>query len=62
MVVTFTRDKDTKNTVRFTSAIGGEVSGSIYIRKDSELANEKEIVLEVLNSVEKVADALDLCR
>lgn len=62
MLVTFTRDKATKNTVRFTSAIGGEISGSIYVRKDSELANEKEIVLEILNSVEKVADALDMCR
>jgi len=48
MLVTFTRDKDTKNTVRFTSAIGGEVSGSIYIRKDSEWATESEIVLEIL--------------
>jgi hypothetical protein len=48
MLVAFTRDKDTKNTVRFTAAIGGEVSGSIYIRKDSELATKSEIVLEIL--------------
>lgn len=48
MLVTFTKDKETKNTVRFTSAIGNEVSGSIYIQKGSELAQETEIVLEIL--------------
>lgn len=48
MLVTFTKDKETKNTVRFTSAIGNEVSGSIYVQKGSELAQETEIVLEIL--------------
>lgn len=48
MLVTFTKDKETKNTVRFTSPVGSEISGSIYVQKNSELASETEIVLEVL--------------
>lgn len=48
MLVTFTKDKETKNTVRFTSPVGSEVSGSIYVQKGSEFANETEIVLEIL--------------
>ncbi len=47
MQVKFTRDKETKNTVRFTSPIGNEVSGSIYVQKDSSLAKESEISLEI---------------
>ena len=48
MLITFTKDKETKNTVRFTSPVGSEVSGSIYVQKGSEFANETEIVLEIL--------------
>ena len=47
MTVKFTRDKETKNTVRFTSPIGNEVSGSIYVQKESPLAKESEITLEI---------------
>lgn len=46
MAVTFKQDKITKNTIRFTS-MGGEVSGSIYIQKDSELAKNSEIVVKI---------------
>lgn len=48
MLVTFTKDKETKNTVRFTSPVGSEVSGSIYVQKGSEFADWTEIVLEIL--------------
>ena len=47
MQVKFTQDKETKNTVRFTSPIGSEISGSIYVQKDSPLAKESEITLEI---------------
>ena len=46
-VVTFTKDKETKNTVRFTAPAGAEISGSIYVRKDSELASKDSITLEL---------------
>jgi len=45
MSVKFIKDKETKNTIRFTST--GDVSGSIYIQKDSDLAKETEIILEL---------------
>lgn len=47
MEVTFTKDKETKNTVRFTSPQGGEVSGSIYVRKGSSLASQDELTVTV---------------
>jgi hypothetical protein len=52
MTVTFVKDKETKNTIRFTAPMGGEVSGSIYVQKSSELANQNEIVLEIAEKVE----------
>jgi len=52
MSVTFTKDKETKNTIRFTSPIGNDISGSIYVQKDSDLAKETEIVLEISEKVE----------
>lgn len=55
MLVTFTKDKETKNTVRFTSPVGNEVSGSIYVQKGSEFANQKEIVIEIVENVEVAA-------
>lgn len=55
MLVTFTRDKETKNTVRFNSPVGNEVSGSIYVQKGSEFASQKEIVIEIVENVEVTA-------
>ena len=52
MTVTLVRDKETKNTIRFvTGNPGDEVSGSLYIRKDSELAKETEIKIEILEEI-----------
>ena len=49
----FVKDKETKNTIRFvTGKPGDEVSGSIYVRKDSELAEETEISVEIGEYVE----------
>lgn len=45
MTIKFTKDKETKTKVRYTAT--GDVSGSIYIEKDSELAKESEITLEI---------------
>ena len=56
MRVTFIQDKTTKNTVRFvTGNPGDEISGSIYVRKDSDLANEKEISVEIGDLVVETA-------
>lgn len=55
MLVVFSVDKETKNTVRFTAPIGNEISGSIYVQKDSELADRTEIVVEVVKKVEATA-------
>ena len=52
MSVTFTKDKETKNTIRFVSPVGSTISGSIYVQKNSELAKETEIVLEIAEKVE----------
>lgn len=32
--VTFKRDKETKNTFRFTAEEGGDIAGSIYVKKE----------------------------
>jgi hypothetical protein len=47
MLIAFGRDKETKRTVRFTSPIGKEVSGSIYVQKDSPLAQRQTITVEI---------------
>jgi len=47
MKIEFVKDKETKNTIRFT-ATGGEVSGSLYVTKSSELTNGNVIAVEVL--------------
>ena len=52
MSVTFAKDKETKNTIRFTSPMGNDISGSIYVQKDGDLAKETEIVLEVSEKAE----------
>jgi|TARA_R110002020_G_scaffold439952_1_gene650528 hypothetical protein len=46
MKIEFVKDKETKNTIRFTAA--GEVSGSVYVQKGSDLAGENVIAVEVL--------------
>lgn len=51
MEVIFTKDKETKNTFRFT-ATGGDVAGSLYVNKESELANQETLVLEIPESAE----------
>jgi len=52
MSVTFTKDKETKNTIRFTSPASNVISGSIYVQKDTELAKETEFVLEITEKAE----------
>jgi hypothetical protein len=50
MNIEFVKDKETKNTIRFTST--GDVSGSVYVKKDSELAKQKTISMEILEKAE----------
>lgn len=57
MTVKFTKEKETKNKVRYSilpqnsiimvenAAI--DIRGTIYVDKDSELAKESEIILEI---------------
>jgi len=45
MTIEFIKDKETKNTIRFTAS--GEVSGSVYVTKDSELAKQEVISVEI---------------
>ena len=49
MKIEFVKDKETNNTIRFTAS-GGEVSGSLYVAKDSELAKDSHIDVEVVAS------------
>jgi hypothetical protein len=49
MKIEFVKDKETKNTIRFTAS-GGEVSGSLYVTKDSELAKDGTLAVEVVAS------------
>jgi hypothetical protein len=44
--VTFLKDKETKNKVRFSVDLP-EIQGSIYVSKESVLADNDEIVMEV---------------
>ena len=46
MKIEFVKDKETKNTIRFTAS-GGEVSGSLYVTKGSDLASGSVIAVEV---------------
>jgi|TARA_B110001454_G_C12487556_1_gene337021 hypothetical protein len=46
MTIKFVKDKETKNTIRFTST-GGDVSGSVYVKKESELAKQEVISVEI---------------
>ena len=45
VIVKFVKDKETKTKFRYTAT--GDISGSVYVDKDSELAKESEIVLEI---------------
>ena len=45
MTIEFIKDKETKNTIRFTAT--GAVSGSVYVAKDSDLAKLEVISVEV---------------
>ena len=50
MTITFTKDKETKTKVRYAASVGTAqkgISGSLYIDKDSELAKDSEIILEI---------------
>jgi hypothetical protein len=46
MSITFIKDKETKNKVRFSCNMQ-DVQGSIYVTKDSELSEADEISLEI---------------
>ena len=46
----FLKAKETKTKVRYAATVGTAqkgISGSLYIDKDSELAKDSEIILEV---------------
>ena len=50
MTVKFTKEKETKNKVRYSilpqNTVEG-IMGTIYVDKDSDLAKESEIILEI---------------
>ena len=45
MTIKFIKDKETKTKIRYAAT--GDVSGSIYVDKESELAKDSEIILEI---------------
>ena len=45
VIVKFVKDKETKTKFRYTAT--GDISGSIYVDKSSELAKDSEIILEI---------------
>ena len=47
MKIEFIRDKETKNTIRFTAPTG-TVTGSVYVQKSSEFASGDHIAVEIL--------------
>ena len=50
MSIKFIKDKETKTKVRYAAAVSAAqqgVSGSLYVDKDSELAKDSEIILEI---------------
>ncbi len=47
MKIEFVKDKETKNAIRFTTT--GDISGSLYVQKGSDLADESVIAVEVLD-------------
>ncbi len=53
--ISFRKDKETKNKVRFTADMP-DVQGSIYVSKDSPLAERDEILMEVASEVAEYFD------
>ena len=53
MTIEFVKDKETKNTIRFTSV--GVISGSVYVQKDSDLAKQESISVEISEKSEVTA-------
>ena len=50
MTIKFTKDKETKTKVRYAASVGTAqkgIAGSLYIDKDSELAKDSKIILEI---------------
>ena len=45
MSIKFIKDKETKTKIRYAAT--GDISGSIYVDKNSELAKDSEIILEI---------------
>ena len=58
MKIEFIKDKETKNTIRFTAT--GEVSGSLYVAKDSELAKDSHLAVEVVASQPAEVEAAEV--
>jgi hypothetical protein len=52
MTIKFVKDKETKNTIRFTAS--GDISGSVYVQKDSEWAKSTVIAVEIVAADEEV--------
>ena len=50
MTIEFVKDKETKNAIRFTAS--GDVQGSVYVQKDSELAKETVLSMELTEKAE----------
>ncbi len=50
MSIEFVKDKETKSKFRFTAS--GEISGSLYVPKDHELATETVISVEIAEKAE----------
>lgn len=50
MKIIFTKEKSTKNKVRYSilpqNTVDG-IMGTVYLDKDCELANQSEIILEI---------------
>lgn len=50
MKVIFTRDKETKRTIRYTAPIGAVITGSLYVNKESSLSFKPTLEVEVSES------------
>jgi hypothetical protein len=48
VVVTMTKDKETKNTFRFSSPQSGDIQGSIYVQKSAGITSDEiKVTVEV---------------
>ena len=51
MKIEFVKDKETKNAIRFTAIdYSLDVTGSLYISKNSKLAKDGSLVVEIVAS------------